>query len=142
MKERQRAIDLVEAGPDNWLYLTCRLAALVLVHLAAADSGGGGGGDGSCLRFLEIYTGSAYSPGRAEPVLGRLYRYLVAQSGYFAAVRRLIDRRVPPLLGLTPRPPTPLAAEILQMINRPIHIAVQAQVPVHTQYLGIQYLLI
>ena len=122
VKERKRVLSLVESGPD-WQFLICRLAVLALSHLT--DSGDN---PASCLRFLEVYTGrSGYAADRAEAVLGRFYRHLVARD-YYGAVRRLVDTRVPPLLGPALKPPTPLAGEILQMVSRPLHIAAQAQV--------------
>ena len=75
-----------------------------------------------------MYTGRAgYSAEKADAVLARLYRHLVARD-YFAAVRRLIDTKIPPLLGPTLQPPTPLAGEILQMVSRPLRIAALSQV--------------
>lgn len=123
VKERQRLVSLVESSPD-WQFLVCRLAVLAFTHLTSHTSEN----PASCLRFLEVYTsGAAYSPGRAEAVLGRVYRHLVARD-YYAAVRRLVDTRVPPLLVSSLQPPTPLAGEILQMVRRPVFIAAHAQV--------------
>jgi hypothetical protein len=126
VKERKRLLAVIESESD-WQYLICRLSVLALTYLT--DSGAESPAN-SCLRFLEVFAGAAtYSPNKAEAVLGRLYRHLVARN-YFAAVRTLIGTRIPPLLGPTLRAPTPLAGEILQMVCRPVHIAAQTQVPI------------
>ena len=41
---------------------------------------------------------------------------------YFGLVRRLCDKRIPPLLEESFRPPTPLAEAIFSMITRPLRL--------------------
>ena len=41
---------------------------------------------------------------------------------YFGLVRRLCDKRIPPLIEENCRPPTPLAEAIFKMILRPLKL--------------------
>jgi hypothetical protein len=43
-------------------------------------------------------------------------------------IREINPLKIPPLMGATHHPPTPLADEILQMVSRPLRIAAQSQV--------------
>ncbi|RWS26248.1 ubiquitin-protein ligase E3C-like protein [Leptotrombidium deliense] len=75
------------------------------------------------LRLLEIYTTSntysSFSDG--EKVMLSIWSYLV-QNGYFVDTRKILDSKVPAPYEETLRPPTPLAASILDLILRPLQL--------------------
>ena len=51
-----------------------------------------------------------------------IYKYLMRHCDYFGLVRRLCDKRIPPLIEENPHPPTPLAEAIFKMILRPLNL--------------------
>jgi ubiquitin-protein ligase E3 C len=75
----------------------------------------------SSLRFMQVYTCQENYSSNGLTILTKIYKFLIKDS-YFSKVRQLIDTKIPPLLSVTIRPPTPVSEEILQMILRPLDI--------------------
>lgn len=89
---------------------------------------------GTCLRFIEIYT-SAKTYSKSSIILCKIYKFLVVRK-YFAMVRTIVESRIPPVLEETVRAPTPLAEEILRMLDSPLGLAYETQVDTSMLILG------
>ena len=75
----------------------------------------------SSLRFMQVYTcQDSYSTNGLD-IITKIYKFLIKDS-YFSKIRQLMDTKIPPLLSITTRAPTPLSEEILQMVLRPLDI--------------------
>ena len=80
----------------------------------------------SSIRFIQVYTCQENYSANGLKIITNIYKFLIKDS-YFAKIRHLIDTKIPPLLSITTRPPTPISEEILQMIVRPLDIVDSAQ---------------
>ena len=80
----------------------------------------------SSLRFIQVFTCQENYSANGLKILIKIYKFLIKDS-YFCKVRELIDTKIPPLLSLTTRAPTPISEEILQMIVRPLDIVDSVQ---------------
>ena len=80
----------------------------------------------SSLRFLQVYTCKDNYSSNGLAIVTKVYKFLIKNS-YFSKIRELIDTKIPPLLSVTTRPPTPLSEEILQMVLRPLDIVDSVQ---------------
>ncbi|XP_063238622.1 ubiquitin-protein ligase E3C isoform X2 [Bacillus rossius redtenbacheri] len=114
---------------DAWAWRLPRL-----LSLCAALAAGGRDPLAVPLRALEVFTSpeacrdALGSGDRATAHLAGCFAGLVRR-GYFAQLRRLLDARVPPLLGACPAPPTPLAGCLLELLARPLRLAAGAPDP-------------
>ena len=70
---------------------------------------------------MQVYTCQENYLANGLTILTKIYKFLIKDS-YFSKIRQLIDTKIPPLLSVTTRPPTPVSEEILQMILRPLNI--------------------
>ena len=70
---------------------------------------------------MQVYTCQENYSANGITNLTKIYKFLIKDS-YFSKIRQLIDTKIPPLLSVTTRPPTPISEEILQMILRPLDI--------------------
>ena len=70
---------------------------------------------------MQVYTCKENYSANGLTILTKIYKFLIKDS-YFSKIRQLIDTKIPPLLSVTTRPPTPVSEEILQMILRPLDI--------------------
>ncbi|VVD01449.1 ubiquitin-protein ligase E3C [Leptidea sinapis] len=60
--------------------------------------------------------------------VGHTFLYLIKR-GYFRDLLKLICRRTPPMYGPSPNPPTPLCGALLELIQRPLCLATQVNLP-------------
>ena len=117
----------------NWPYKIARLITQALTFMASASSQES---ISSTLRFVEIYSSSEsfVKPGGTTDTtrmseeeshsyssIKSITKYLMHCNKYFGLVRRLCDKRIPPLLEENSSPPTHLAEAILKMITRPLN---------------------
>ena len=70
---------------------------------------------------MQVYTCQENYLANGLTILTKIYKFLIKDS-YFSKIRQLINTKIPPLLSVTTRPPTPVSEEILQMILRPLNI--------------------
>ena len=70
---------------------------------------------------MQVYTCQENYSAKGLTILTKIYKFLIKDS-YFSKIRQLIDAKIPPLLSVITRPPTPVSEEILQMILRPLDI--------------------
>ena len=76
------------------------------------------------MRVLEVYLDAGVyeklSPGSdAAP---KLLLYVVKTGHYFRCLRHVLEARVPDSLNRSVTPPTPMAASVLDLIQKPLHI--------------------
>ncbi|XP_054278815.1 ubiquitin-protein ligase E3C-like [Macrosteles quadrilineatus] len=83
------------------------------------------------LRLFEIITSQqtlqkdvGLSEERAVAFLVQMFKFLI-RKGYLAHMRFLLEATCPPLLDVTPTPPTPLAQCIYDLITRPMYLVHQ-----------------
>ena len=125
------------SGPE-WQFLVCRLlnvatgymntllASLKNLFLTSGYLLGSKENLASSIRFIQVYTCQENYTANGLKIITNIYKFLIKDS-YFAKIRHLVDTKIPPLLSLTTRPPTPISEEILQMILRPLDIIDSAQ---------------
>ena len=70
---------------------------------------------------MQVFTCQENYLANGLTILTKIYKFLIKDS-YFSKIRQLINTKIPPLLSVTTRPPTPVSEEILQMILRPLNI--------------------
>lgn len=75
------------------------------------------------LRVMEVFTAKENTErilkGETDRHLIGIFVYL-AENKYFVQLRKLLDEKIPPLMEVTPVPPTPMAACLLDMLKRPL----------------------
>ena len=113
---QEALVAAAESGDPVWRHRVVSLIRMALDTLARPPPSDNNKENlNPLLRVLEILTGVGSDAARA--ILGRLFSL-----GYFSSLRSLCDRRVPPLLEETVRPPVPLAGLILNMLLRPLKL--------------------
>jgi len=118
VKQRELVRTAMEEDRGAWVHMVCRMLHIATGYLSVTSDTRSGA---SLFRLLEIFTSeTTYSVGGTN-IVTKIYRYLVS-CGYFSRVRQLADRRIPPLLEATKRPPTPVSGEILHMVLRPLQL--------------------
>ena len=131
VKKRQEVLGVMVVDL-NWQFLVCRLLSMAtsekflflenkLYNFFPGYLLGTKENLASSLRFMQVYTcQDSYSANGLE-IITKIYKFLIKDS-YFSKIRELIDSKIPPLLSITTRAPTPLSEEILQMVLRPLDI--------------------
>eukprot|EP00092_Neocalanus_flemingeri_P033885 GFUD01036847.1.p1 GENE.GFUD01036847.1~~GFUD01036847.1.p1 ORF type:complete len:1078 (-),score=314.76 GFUD01036847.1:112-3345(-) len=115
VKQRQEVLAVMLVDTD-WQFLVCRLLSVATSYLLDTREN-----LASSLRFMQVFTCQENYSANGLAILTKVYKFLIKDS-YFAKIRKLIDTKIPPLLAVTTRPPTPLSEEILQMVLRPLDI--------------------
>jgi len=114
---RQRQVILQVIPTDAaWQVLICKLLGLAMEFLLNSSEI-----VASSLRFVQIYTDLENYSKSGLSIVIKIYKYLI-QDSYFSKVRDLVDLKIPPLISVTVKPPTPISEEILLMITRPLCI--------------------
>ncbi|XP_045771011.1 ubiquitin-protein ligase E3C [Maniola jurtina] len=85
------------------------------------------------LRMFEVFTSTSSAEtsmtcSEAVNIIGTTFLYLVKR-GYFKDLRLLLCQKTPPLYGPSPNPPTPLCGALLDLIQRPLYLTSQINVP-------------
>ncbi|CAH2236380.1 jg10760 [Pararge aegeria aegeria] len=85
------------------------------------------------LRMIEVFTStssfeSSMTSNEVVNNIGTTFLYLVKR-GYFKDLRLLLCQKTPPLYGPSPNPPTQLSAALLDLIQRPLQLISQINVP-------------
>jgi len=119
VRERTTLVPIIETNSD-WTLILSKLSLFSIQYIATSAQS-----IGTCLRFIEIYTGPATFSASTH-ILHKIYKFLISRD-YFATVRTIVDSRIPPVMTETTRAPTPLAEEILKMILSPLDLAHQSQ---------------
>jgi len=120
VKQRQEVLTAMMSGPE-WQFLVCRLLNVATGYLLGSKEN-----LASSIRFIQVYTCQENYSANGLKIITNIYKFLIKDS-YFSKIRHLIDTKIPPLLSITTRPPTPISEEILQMIVRPLDIVDSAQ---------------
>lgn len=95
-----------------------------ITHYFSTDSNESRDPLGSHWRVLEIFLSLTnwrknVEVSRADAVLGFIFGILV-EKGYFIRLRQFVDKRIPPLVEPTVRPPTPLSSCLLDFVLQPL----------------------
>ncbi|XP_071445333.1 ubiquitin-protein ligase E3C [Hetaerina americana] len=123
----------------------CRALSIATVTTVTIEddgvASGGAAGMALPLRIFEVFTfkeglEDVLEEGSASLVVRHLfqtYQFLI-RKGYFEQLRWLIEQRTPPLMGVSPRPPTHLAACLVDLLARPLLLLSSLKEPDHIQY--------
>lgn len=127
VQDRQNIVkNVLEAEDEHsrnlWIYRLsklCQLCLQLILHSSPNENGN------PALRILEIFTSCSTferdGTSSHSDIVTRIFRFLIHRR-YFECLRTLCDSRIPPLIEATPKPPTPIAEIILDLISRPLKL--------------------
>ncbi|KAK7793688.1 hypothetical protein R5R35_013163 [Gryllus longicercus] len=131
LKQHEKIIHAAGASDNVWFWRLQRLLHLNLSHLVTSVNATNRESLAIPLRTVEVFTSwetseRILSKGKAVPHLIQLFTYLMRKD-YFKQVRFLLDNKLPPLLEVSPSPPTPLAGCLFEMLTRPLQLVSQSK---------------
>lgn len=81
------------------------------------------------FRLIEVFTtpetyGAAFDGTCSTTILSSIWSFLVNRCAYFSKIRAILDKRVPEPYEPSTKPPTPLAASLMELIERPLNLQI------------------
>ncbi|KAG8192273.1 hypothetical protein JTE90_002099 [Oedothorax gibbosus] len=126
LRDSRSVGELLVVYPDQWMYKIQKLLWLNVSYLKNCVKPNSN--ISLSLRFIEVFTVTEIftKPGNNEKdpnfnikMLEKIWDFLI-RKGYYAILRLVLDNNVPDSLLVSPRPPTPLAASLLDLFTRAI----------------------
>ena len=116
VKERKELNDALKTNTFSWVFKVARLLNVSLKFIAAAPSSES---IATLMRFIEIFTSLQTYEDSTQLI--HIYDYLIRRD-FYADLRQICDKRIPPMVKETTKAPTPLAETYFNLIMQPLSL--------------------